>query len=154
MAVLVEVFSARIQAAGSPPVPAHSVALLISTRLSLPQWAPARSKRATLALPAGRSLKSSTVRRSTTPASLNSAISKAALDRSAPSALLTTKVSRQPLSEGCAALSSKLSTGPWAGSETGLAAGAGADWAHAGAGPSDIASAEVKRRSDADKPIT
>lgn len=96
MPVFVEVFNARMQAAGSTPVPAHSVALLIRTRLSLPQSAPARSKRVTLVLPAGRSLKSSTVRRSTTPAALNDAISKAALDRSAPSALLTTKVSRQP----------------------------------------------------------
>ena len=99
------------QAFGSMPAPVHSVAWLTSTRLILAQSVPARSKRATLVLPAGSSLKSSTVSRSTTPASLNSAISKAALVSSAPRLLVTTKVSRQPLSDGCAPLSSSMRAG-------------------------------------------
>ena len=63
----------------------------------------------TLVLPTGRSLKSSTVRRSTTPAALNIAISNATFARSPPRLLVMTKVSRQPFSDGCAPLSSRTS---------------------------------------------
>src|SRR5690606_26648792 len=61
--------------------------------------------------------------RSTTPASLKSAISKAALVSSAPRLLVTTKVSLQPLSEGCAPLSSSTrASGAASCAETGEAA--------------------------------
>src|SRR5690606_9756217 len=79
------------------------------TREIFVQSVPARSKRVTLVLPAGNSLKSRTVMRSTTPESLNRAISYDALVRSEPRPLLTTNVSRQPLSDGWAALSSSES---------------------------------------------